>query len=249
MKLKVMIHGPRVHEVGYRSFLLNEADLLGLKGFSARNLREGDRQIVQILADGEENRISQFRDFIKNRRPKTAEVSGVSFENWEENVESITKFSFRFSTLQINKGIESILRIEKLQETMIGKQDQMLGKMDQMLGKQDQMLGKQDQMLDKQDQMLGKQDQMLGKQDQMLGKQDQMLEKQDKTIDKLEDVRQDIVVEIRSSSDAIVSEIGDSRESICVEHRNSHAELKNYLDERLGKMDEEISRVKARIGM
>ena len=214
MKLKVMIHGPRVHEVGYRSFLLNEADLLGLKGFSARNLREGDRQIVQILVDGEENRISQFRDFIKNRRPKTAEVSGVSFENWEENVESITKFSFRFSTLQINKGIESILRIEKLQENMLGKQDQMLGKMDQMLDKQDQMLGKQD-----------------------------------KVIDKLEDVRQDIVAEIRSSTDAIVSEIRDSKERSCAEHRDSHAELKNYLDERLGKMDEEISRVKARIGM
>jgi acylphosphatase len=193
MKLKAMIHGPRVHEVGYRSFLLNEADLLGLKGFSARNLRENDQQVVQILAEGDADRILLFREFVKTRQPKNAEISDIAFEDCKESVESITKFSFRFSTLQINKGIESILRIEKLQETMIKKQDRM--------------------------------------------------------IDKLEDVRQDVVVEIRSSSDAIVSEIRESRERSTLELRDSHADLKSYLDERLGKMDEDITRIKARIGM
>ena len=74
-------------------------------------------------------------------------------------------------------------------------------------------------------------------------------EKQDKMIDKLEDVRHDVVVEIRSSSDAIVSEIRESRERSTVEVRDSHADLKSYLDERLGKMDEDITRIKARIGM
>lgn len=115
MKLKVKIHGPRIHEVGYRSFLLNEADLLGLKGFSTRNLRENDQQVVQILAEGDADRILLFREFVKTRQPKNAEISDIAFEDCEESVESITKFSFRFSTLQISKGIESILRIEKLQ--------------------------------------------------------------------------------------------------------------------------------------
>ena len=87
------------------------------------------------------------------------------------------------------------------------------------------------------------------KQDSMIDLQTQMLGKQDHTIDKLEDVGQDIVEEIRSSTDSIVSEIKESRERGSVELRDSHADLKSYLDERLGKMDEDISRIKARIGM
>ena len=38
-------------------------------------------------------------------------------------MESVSKFSFRFQSLQVSKGIESILRMETLQETMLGKQD------------------------------------------------------------------------------------------------------------------------------
>jgi hypothetical protein len=97
--------------------------------------------------------------------------------------------------------------------------------------------------------MIDQQTQMLGKQDKMLGKQDQMLEKQDRTIDKLEDVGQGVIGEIRFSTDAIVSEIRESRERGSVELLDSHACLKSYLDARLGKMDEDISRIKARIGM
>jgi DNA anti-recombination protein RmuC len=102
---------------------------------------------------------------------------------------------------------------------------------------------------ERQDRMIDLQTQMLGKQDQMIEKQDLMLEKQDRIIDKLEDVGQNVVGEIRSSTDAIVSEIKESRERGSVELRDSHADLKSYLDARLGKMDEDISRIKARIGM
>ena len=49
--------------------------------------------------------------FIKSSLPKTAEVSGIAFEDCEESVESITKFAPRFTHLQIIKGIDSILRI------------------------------------------------------------------------------------------------------------------------------------------
>lgn len=37
MKQKVKITGPKVHDVGYRYFLMSNAIDLGLKGFQARN--------------------------------------------------------------------------------------------------------------------------------------------------------------------------------------------------------------------
>jgi acylphosphatase len=55
MKLKIMIHGAKVHNVGYRYFLLSNADNLDLKGFSARNIKSNGQQAAQILVDGDQN--------------------------------------------------------------------------------------------------------------------------------------------------------------------------------------------------
>ncbi|MEM4386849.1 MAG: acylphosphatase, partial [Candidatus Nitrosocaldus sp.] len=103
-----------------------------------------------------------------------------------------------------------------------------------MLAKQDQMLAKQDQMLNKQDQMLAKQDQMLNKQDQMLAKQDQMLAKQDQTLGKL---------------DEIIHKIDDAKTGIINEIRMFRSDMKSMLDERLARIEEDIAKIKARLGM
>jgi hypothetical protein len=193
VKLTLKISGTKVHDVGYRAFLL----------------------------EGNEASLEKFQRIAQMQRPDKAVISSIAFVECSDEVEDIEIFAARFQARQLRKGISSIIRIEE----------------------------RQDRMIDLQTQMLGKQDQMLGKQDQMLGKQDQMLEKQDRTIDKLEDVGLGVIGEIRSSTDAIVSEISESRERGSAELRDSHADLKSYLDARLGKMDEDISRIKARIGM
>lgn len=195
-----MIHGPKVHNVGYRYFLLNNADNIGLKGFSARNLRSNGKQSVQILVEGDDCQIQEFLETVKTQQPKAAKVADVAFENYQDRVESISRFAFQIQSLQVGKGIESIIRIKKLQETMLEKQEQMLGKQDQML-------------------------------------------------DKMENVRLDIVDEIRTSSESLVSELRNSRERNAVDFRDSHSDLKSYLDEKLGKIEVDISRIKARIGM
>lgn len=228
MKLTLKISGTKVHDVGYRAFLLETAEDLRLRGFFAQNTVENGMQAVIVYLEGNEASMEKFQKIVQIQRPDKAIVSSIAIIECSDEVEDIDIFAARFQARQLRKGISSIIRIEEKQDRMIDLQTQMLGKQDQMLEKQDQMLGKQDQML---------------------GKQDQMLEKQDLMIDKLEDVGQNVVGEIRSSTDAIVSEIRESRERGSVELRDSHADLKSYLDARLGKMDEDISRIKARIGM
>ena len=210
MKLTLKISGAKVHDVGYRAFLLEAAEDLRMRGFFAQNTLEEGLQAVIVYLEGNEASLEKFQKIAQMQRPDKAVVSAITFVECSDEVEDIEVFAARFQARQLRKGISSIIRIEE-----------------------------------KQDKMIDLQTQMLGKQDQMLGKQDQMLEKQDRTIDKLEDV----VVEIRSSSDAIVSEIRESRERSTVELQDSHADLKSYLDARLGKMDEDITRIKARIGM
>ncbi len=50
MKRRILIKGDRVRDVGYRLFLLEVAEQLGLRGFQARNI--GDH--VECVVEGDE---------------------------------------------------------------------------------------------------------------------------------------------------------------------------------------------------
>ncbi len=79
----------------------------------------------------------------------------------------------------------------------------------------------------KQDIMIEKQDIMIEKQDIMIEKQDVMIEKQDVMIEKLDDTRKEIVSEIREM----------------------RGDLRSYLDRRLIKIEDDITEIKAKIGL
>ena len=83
------------------------------------------------------------------------------------------------------------------------------------------------------------------KQDKMLEKQDKMLEKQDGTIAKLEETRYDVVHEIRSSRDEVVSKLDENREAIAAEV----GDQKITLDNRLKRIEDDISKLKAKVGI
>lgn len=177
MKFKAKIEGTRVHEVGYRTFLMTEVLFQGIRRFAAFNLLENGKQVVMVLVEGDEGQTAAFKEFLQNKRPNRAIVSSVTFEDFEGRVMSVFEFSQLNLNDQLNKGIPALLRIDE--------------KQDKMLGKQDKMLEKQDKMLQKQDQMLEKQDSMLEKQDKMIEEQDMMLQKQDATIAVLKEVKED----------------------------------------------------------
>jgi len=140
---KITITG-KVHDVGYRLFLLTEAESLLIDYFDARNaLVNGEQQLI-VLVQGPKDKINSFVDFIRSNYPPEASVHNVVVEEYTEEVRSIDSFRQSFMVSQLAKMVQIGL-------VMISKQDQMLDKQDQMLRKQDQMLNKQDQMLNKQD--------------------------------------------------------------------------------------------------
>ena len=140
---KITITG-KVHDVGYRLFLLTEAESLLIDYFDARNaLVNGEQQLI-VLVRGPKDKINSFVDFIRSNYPPEASVHNIVVEEYTEEVRSIDSFRQSFMVSQLAKMVQIGL-------VMLNKQDQMLDKQDQMLKKQDQMLDKQDQMLDKQD--------------------------------------------------------------------------------------------------
>jgi acylphosphatase len=71
MKLKVKIAGSKVHDVGYRYFLMANAIDLGLRGFHARNKGSGEDQEVIALVEGDDEAIADFKVLVETRSPIT----------------------------------------------------------------------------------------------------------------------------------------------------------------------------------
>ncbi|MBO3832254.1 MAG: acylphosphatase [Candidatus Brockarchaeota archaeon] len=195
-KKRVVIKGEKVQDVGYRLFLLEAAESIGLKGFQARNVGND----VEFLVEGDENKVADFVGFAKTNYPELAEVKEVVTEDYDGNIMSIEGFYRSFSAGQL-------VKIVNVGVNMVGKQDL-------MLQKQDTMLGKMDEMIQRQDLMLQKQDTMLGKQDTMLGKMDMMLQKQDVLIGEVRGLRGDLKTYMDERFRRIEAEIASIKEKI-----------------------------------
>ena len=143
---KITIKG-KVHDVGYRLFLLTEAESLLIDYFDARNVIVNGEQQLIVLVRGPGDKISTFVDFIHSNYPPEASVHDISVEEYTEEVRSIDSFRQSFMVVQLAKIAQAGLMMLKKQDQMLDKQDQMLSKQDQMLSKQDQMLSKQDMLI------------------------------------------------------------------------------------------------------
>ena len=86
MKLKVKIAGPKVHDIGYRVFLLKHAMNLALSRLSTYNWEEDGQQEVIALVEGDEARITAFLQVVEKNKPEPAQVTKVTFEDYDGDV-------------------------------------------------------------------------------------------------------------------------------------------------------------------
>ncbi len=147
MKAKKIIIKGKVHDVGYRLFLMSEAESLFIENFDARNVVVDEEQRLVALIGAPEEKINGFTDFVQSNSPPDASVLAVEVEDYTEKVRSIESFRQSFMVSQTVKLVQAGVG-------MLGKQDMVLGKLDMMLGNQDAMLGNQDRMLEKQDETI-----------------------------------------------------------------------------------------------
>jgi acylphosphatase len=111
MKLKVKITGPKVHDVGYRYFLMSNAIDMGLKGFHARN-RTGEKgPEVTALVEGDEETIADFRKLVETQKPDHSQVSSIAFEDYVGDVMKTESYAQICSAIQLNKAIPVLLEI------------------------------------------------------------------------------------------------------------------------------------------
>ncbi len=139
---------------------------------------EAQKQVVEVLVGGDEDRVKKFVEYVKSEKPPLAVVEKIEVEDYADEILPIDDFRKVLNSEQLNKIIQVGLV-------------------------------------------------MLQKQDMMLEKQDMMLQKQDKTIEAIHETK---------------THLGEKIDLLRVD-------LKSYMDERFSKMEEEIKKIKAKIGM
>ena len=268
MKLKLKISGSKVHDVGYRAFLLEAAEDLGLIGFYARNVTEDSLPVVIACLEGDVASLAEFQCIVRSQRPDKADVSDIVFSEHSGLVEDIGVFSSRFQARQLRKGISSIIRMEEKQDSMLEKQDRMLEMQERMLEKQDQMVSLQSKTIEKLDEtraeIVGKLDEaraeIVGKLDEtraeIVGKLDEARveitgeigRSTDVIAGKLDENQKTTVKAIRDSSEVVVEVLQDTREDTVQDIRDLRVDLRSSLDKKLSRMEKDISQLKARSG-
>ncbi|MDQ1262119.1 MAG: hypothetical protein QG575_1300, partial [Euryarchaeota archaeon] len=129
MKLKVKITGPKVHDVGYRYFLMSNAIDIGLKGFHGRN-RTGEKgPEVTALVEGDEETIADFKKLVETQKPEHAQVSSIVFEDYEGDIMRTTEYAFVCITIQLNKAIPLLLDMRDNLKEMTGDLKELKGDM------------------------------------------------------------------------------------------------------------------------
>jgi acylphosphatase/gas vesicle protein len=127
MKIKIKITGPKVHDVGYRYFLMSTAIDMGLRGFQARNRAGEKEQEVIALVDGDEEAITDFKAMGGAQKPEHAEISNITCVDYEGDVMRTGEYAQVCSAQQLNKAIPLLLDIRDDLKEMKGDVKEMKG--------------------------------------------------------------------------------------------------------------------------
>ncbi len=103
MKTKIIITGEKVHEVGYRPFLLGIAESLEIERFFADNTFEDGKEAVYVLLDSSEDRIKTFKEIVRSKLPENAAVNKVVEEKYTGIVMKAENYYRYLSTMLLSK--------------------------------------------------------------------------------------------------------------------------------------------------
>ena len=143
MAKKITIVGDRVHNVGYRIFIIKRADELFIERLAVRNIKIDGKQAVLILVDGDEDQLREFIELIKTEKPEKAIVDEIRVEDYSGNVPDIERVRNMLNTRQLGKivdvGLKLLDEMKRTRETLGEKIDEVGKKVDKVAEKVDKV--------------------------------------------------------------------------------------------------------------
>jgi acylphosphatase len=144
MKIKFIIQGENVQEVGYRVFLFNNAFNYGISKFNAFNVNKNQ---VFAFVEGDEETLNNYVGFCKENKPEGAIVENILTEAYNGEIGDTQTFATILTLEQLNKGVPAILEMKGDVKEMKGDVKEMKGDVKEMKGDVKQVLVKQDETI------------------------------------------------------------------------------------------------------
>ena len=119
-----MIVGSKVHDVGYRLFLLEKADELTIEKMEVKNTKIDGKEAVLILLEDERGKIVEFISRVERETPEFSEVEKVKAEDYPGEVKDIERFRAALNTSQLSKIVQGGLQLIQEVRKLGGKMDQ-----------------------------------------------------------------------------------------------------------------------------
>ena len=116
---RVIIEGEKVHNVGYRPFLLWKVRELGIPNHDARNVKENGMERVVVSVGGEGKSVQVFVEFVKENCPEKAKVSRVLEAEPPERVMPVDEYQKVLDSEQHNTLIQAGLMMIDMQKQAV----------------------------------------------------------------------------------------------------------------------------------
>ncbi len=241
--IKIIITGKEVHDVGYRSVLLDRALEIGINRFNTFNTSRDDLQAVIVLIEGDEEQLNDFMDFVRTKRPERAVVSGIIDEEYGKTVPPIERCIQSFQMGQWVEGIPILLDIRDVLQSVKGDTGKMLEKQDKMLEKQDETIKEIKKVGDKVDVVSEKVD-LVGEEVKKVGeKVDTVGDKVDVVSEKVDLVGEE-VKKVGEKVDTVGDKVDQSRVENVEEIRALKHEALSYSEKRFDMLTEDVKEIK-----
>jgi acylphosphatase len=190
MKIKFIIQGENVQEVGYRVFLFNNAFNYGISKFNAFNVNKNQ---VFAFVEGDKETLNNYVGFCKENKPEGAIVENIFTEAYNGEIGDTQTFATILTLEQLNKGVPAILEIKGDIKEVKGDIKEMKGDIKEIKGDIKEMKGDIKEMK---------------------GDVKQVLVKQGETIHEIRNLRSDMKLYLDTKFEEVFFEIGRIKEKI-----------------------------------
>ena len=136
MKRRLVIKGDVVHDIGFRLFLYEHAEVLDITEFQARNVERA----VEVLVGGDEAEVAKFVEFVEQERPERADVEDIEIGGYKGKIKPIDRFTQSFMLAQMGKFVNIGMEMLATEKAIKKDTGRMLEKQDSLLEKQDETL-------------------------------------------------------------------------------------------------------------
>jgi acylphosphatase len=255
MKLKIEIAGPKVHGVGYRYFLLKHALLIGLRGFHAENRLDNGNQVVNILVEGDVERINKFAKLVERSIPEHADLSNVSIEEYDGEVPRAGEYAQLCTVVQVDKALPAILDIrdgirallESQKELVAGQKDLAAGQKD-IAASQKELVEGQKELVEGQKELVASQKELVASQKELVAGQKELVAGQKELVAGMKDLaagQKDLAADLKAGQKELV----DGQKLMIEEIRGLREDLQPGLAMQIRALQVDIKAIKERLGM